>query len=115
MQLKELQSLLSSNYTTRELLNESIGEMHRHYDSEVQEMKDQMATQSVVNALQQSQSLTNEKLASLEALVSCKVDRSHMATLDALRLRLQNFVGFKDETIHALETLDSRCESITFH
>ena len=107
--LKELQSLIATDYSTREYLDTTIGEIHRHYDSEIQELKDLTASQSVVTALQQSQILTNEKLTSLENLVSCKVDRSQIATLDTLRLRLQNFAAFKDETACALESLESRC------
>ena len=106
-QVKQLQELLTT-YTSKELLDETIADIHMHYDSEIQELKDCSATFSLVHSIQQGQNLANEKLASLETLVSCKVDRSDYAALESLRVRLQLFADFKDNTTETLQILQER-------
>ena len=69
------------------MLNETIANIQLHYDSELRDLKDTSATFSLVQSIQQGQNLANEKLASLETLVSCKVDKSDYAALESLRFR----------------------------
>jgi hypothetical protein len=78
---------------------------------ELKELRESTTRVEIARSLQNAQQLTLERLAGMEAVLACKLDRSEVSNLETLALRLESFAEFKDDTTKYLNEIYSRCEN----
>ena len=83
-------------------VDERFQDLSKMFSEEIKDVRDKYATKELALQLQDGEQMISNRLVGMESLLSCKIDRSELAHLDALAVRLKSFSEFKDNTLLSL-------------
>jgi hypothetical protein len=92
--------------STRTELHDVAHTIVEQHQINMKAMKEYAAPMEVTKALQQFHQDISSRVTGIEGMVSCKLDRSELAHIEALAVRLQQYEDFKQMTVRELDRLD---------
>eukprot|EP00596_Hydrurales_sp_CCMP1899_P008657 CAMPEP_0119049210 /NCGR_PEP_ID=MMETSP1177-20130426/63414_1 /TAXON_ID=2985 /ORGANISM="Ochromonas sp, Strain CCMP1899" /LENGTH=365 /DNA_ID=CAMNT_0007026149 /DNA_START=135 /DNA_END=1229 /DNA_ORIENTATION=+ len=92
--------------STRTELHDVAHTIVEQHQINMKAMKEYAAPIEVTKALQQFHQDMSSRVTGIEGMVSCKLDRSELAHIEALAVRLQQYEDFRQMTVRELDRLD---------